>query len=265
MSVENGERLVTKQDLADFYNNILPYLGGMPEMVANKFSKGDLYSTEEKMIGQWIDGKPLYQKTFSVTTGNTNVQTTLSNLGSLNIDTMVTMKGQLNNNGLIVTVPSYLTSTGYVGSYYDTTNNRVISFVGSDWYNLPLTFTIQYTKTSDTAISIGSDTDYSTEEKIIGTWIDGKPIYQKTLSVTMPSNGEISIDTTSLNIASLIDAKGWHESNVYGGLIPTPVNNGKACLVFYNKNNGQIYLYNDFTNYGGRNGYLTIQYTKTTT
>ena len=38
--------------------------------------------------------------------------------------------------------------------------------------------TVYYTKTTDSAISIGSDTDYSTEEKIIGTWIDGKPIYR---------------------------------------------------------------------------------------
>ena len=63
MSVQNPERVVTKQDLADFYQCILPYLGGMPDILANKFSKGDMYSTDGKMIGQWIDGKPLYSKT----------------------------------------------------------------------------------------------------------------------------------------------------------------------------------------------------------
>ena len=30
MSVSNAQRLVTKQDLKDFYDGILPYLGGCP-------------------------------------------------------------------------------------------------------------------------------------------------------------------------------------------------------------------------------------------
>ena len=54
MSVPNGDRTVTKQDLADFYGEILPYLGGMPSLE---------YSTEEKVVGKWITGDILYQKT----------------------------------------------------------------------------------------------------------------------------------------------------------------------------------------------------------
>lgn len=36
MSVTNGQRLVTKQDLKDFYDGILPYLGGSPFTVMSQ-------------------------------------------------------------------------------------------------------------------------------------------------------------------------------------------------------------------------------------
>ena len=67
MSLTNPKDVVTEERLKDFYDGIYPYLGGMPEILANKFSRSDIYSTTEKIIGQWIDGKPLYQKI--VTTG----------------------------------------------------------------------------------------------------------------------------------------------------------------------------------------------------
>ena len=34
-------------------------------VVANKFNKADLYSTTEKVVGCWTDGRPIYQKTIS--------------------------------------------------------------------------------------------------------------------------------------------------------------------------------------------------------
>ena len=67
MSLTNPNKVVTEERLSEFYTGIFPYLGGMPEMVANKFSKSDIYSSTEKMIGQWTDGKPLYQKTITAT------------------------------------------------------------------------------------------------------------------------------------------------------------------------------------------------------
>ena len=62
MSLTNPNKIVTEERLAEFYGEILPYLGGMPEILANKFDKGNLYSTNEKIVGSWIDGKPVYQK-----------------------------------------------------------------------------------------------------------------------------------------------------------------------------------------------------------
>lgn len=170
MSVQNPERVVTKQDLADFYEQILPYLGGMPEILANKFSKGDMYSTDERMIGQWIDGKPLYQKT--VTGVNIPIpknewyKSTISTSG---IDTFVDFIGYLLTTCHVFHIDDCQSTDGYLWFY----NSNQASLDA---------YTIVYTKTTDSAVSIGNDTDYSTTEKIVGTWIDGRPVWQKTIN-----------------------------------------------------------------------------------
>jgi hypothetical protein len=143
MPLTNPNKVVTEERLSEFYGQILPYMGGMPDVLANKFSKGDLYSTDEKMIGCWVDNRPLYQKTVAtggnVPSGATLIQRT--------------------------------TQTGYD--------------------------TILYTKTTDSPIAIGSDTDYSTDEKIVGTWIDGKLIWQNTVSTggNVPSGATLILRT----------------------------------------------------------------------
>ena len=83
MSLTNPKDVVTEERLKDFYDGIYPYLGGMPEILANKFSRSDIYSTTEKMIGQWTDGKPLYQKVITGTTSSSASSTNLGNASSL--------------------------------------------------------------------------------------------------------------------------------------------------------------------------------------
>ena len=104
MSVQNPDRVVTKQDLKDFYDEISPYLGGggggatytagdginideNNEISADSMQSGEMddivtplpsvrrgyhkYSTEEQVVGEWIDGKPVYEKTAKLDIGNT--------------------------------------------------------------------------------------------------------------------------------------------------------------------------------------------------
>ena len=205
MSLTNPNKLITEERLSDFYQQILPYMGGMPEVVNNKFSKGNLYSTDEKMIGQWIDGKPLYQKTV---VGNSSTNIILADSVSPNIEQIIDMKYRV--GWLYSSEHMY-----YYGNSYKNDNNifrlavstdtnwkpiSINPMSGSYFANKELIVTIQYTKTTDSPISIGSDTDYSTDEKIVGTWIDGKPIYQKTftgLNVNVPV-GSASTNWTNL-------------------------------------------------------------------
>ena len=62
MAVKDDNTLITKGDLKKFYSKILPYMGG--NYVFNTLGTKDYYSEDEKVIGVWTDGKPVYQKTF---------------------------------------------------------------------------------------------------------------------------------------------------------------------------------------------------------
>ena len=209
MPLTNPNKVVTEERLSEFYGQILPYMGGMPDVLANKFSKGDLYSTDEKMIGCWVDNRPLYQKTVAtggnVPSGATLIQRT--------------------------------TQTGYD--------------------------TILYTKTTDSPIAIGSDTDYSTTEKIVGTWIDGRSVWQKSYNATiLGSQSSLTVDSIPANLDKLI---------AITGSVVDVTNSIKTTLPFMNNTNYfcRVQMLNgDIKVLSAGNGdsfevNFTIQYTKT--
>ena len=299
MSVTNPDKVVTKQDLADFYEGIFPYLGGMPEVLANKFSRSDIFSTDEKMIGQWTDGKPIYQKTitgqlFPLSSWNTAIEANYScsyihNIS--NIDYIVNISGFAywsgdNTHYIIMgnncdtrmdctkTVLKLLVpKTGTISPYTD---------YASAIYNI----TIQYTKTTDSATSIGVDTDYSTTEKIIGTWIDGKPLYQKVLTGTVPTCSTNATGVTSLvSVGATVDSyikvscmsksatsNSYMDSATYFPDYPIGTENkyvGLRLFAYPNNasttaNKNKVAIVNSSTANNNATYALVIQYTKTT-
>lgn len=283
MAITNPDKVVTKQDLADFYGEIFPYLGGMPEMVANKFSKGDIYSTDEKMIGQWTNGKPLYMKTVSATltatsAGGTKVQQYVA-MGAT-IDEFVDVEVRVKNtNGTDMCLPLVdNSSTNDPFMFFMPFNNSASSNkntvrIDNAWVTasgLTLYVTAKYTKTTDSATSIGVDTDYSTTEKIVGTWIDGKPLYQKTINCgTLPSSAG-NMKSTAHGISNLDTVaciNGVAKSST--GSIPLPfvshdvTDSGKVNQIAVTLSSTSVNIItgknrSDFT------GYVTLQYTKTT-
>lgn len=56
----------------------------------------DYYSTNEKIIGTWIDGKPLYQKVISVDSSSPIIiqtsETTITQMADISIDTLVSTR-----------------------------------------------------------------------------------------------------------------------------------------------------------------------------
>jgi len=268
MSVQNPERVVTKQDLADFYEQILPYLGGMPEILANKFSKGDMYSTDERMIGQWIDGKPLYQKTVNATISSTSkIDSTQNNFyqGNFSLSSEIPDIEM----AMVDTANSYYrigTSTrGFISLWYEADTGNILFSTLYERTNVSATFTIQYTKTTDSTISIGEETDYSTTEKIVGTWIDGRPVWQKTIDIGALPNK--TAKTVAHNISNL-----GVVCNIYGIMVganiyqPLPVLNdatpNKSAAVWCDDTNINVRATNE--DYSALNGYITIQYVKAT-
>jgi hypothetical protein len=124
-------------------------------------------------------------------------------------------------------------------------------------------------------MEIGSNTDYSTTEKIIGTWIDGKPLYQKTIHLPDEStkNGRVEFAHGISDIEKIIKCIG-NASYMTGGTIKTPfsipflelngndLNNSGRATISINPTNAIFTAYN--FSYPFVDIYATIQYTKTT-
>lgn len=245
--------------ISDYHSSILPYLGGMPSIVANKFSKSDLMSYDEKLVGCAPDGKPLYQKTVEVTMGQvgwSSANHNVSNIGFRQIVDCIIIKSS--------------DSTYWSFGYRDNTShtmgvvksNTVEIYSGTADFTSAIV-TIQYTKTTDSAIAIGNDTDYSTTEKIVGTDTDGKYVYQKTISNNNLTNDDWNILDTIPNIyklkfiegsitdtdGSIWNMFGYRNSEVYFETVKF----GNDIKVFVSSANVFV---------GGK-AELTIQYTKT--
>lgn len=225
MSLTNPEKIVTEERLNEYHQTILPYLGGMPDILANKFAKGDLYSTDEKMIGQWVDGKPVYQKTVDCgALPNNTLKTVAHNIS--NMDRCISISGYAYAYQVPEFIPLPFTTPS--GTQYIVEIKCNLSDIKINTkYNMSeyteSYVTIQYTKTTDSAVAIGNDTDYSTDEKIVGTWVDDKPIYQRTwTNISTPSsqNTDVTvIDLSSLNIDTVVNYFGFiktvGELNIY--------------------------------------------------
>lgn len=104
------------------------------------------YSLEETIVGEWIDGKPIYRKTFNAVTPNTSPGLLYS---FPNIDMLVGFKGRITGIGgspQNYLLPSSIfdvgtNENGIIVHYPSTTNNPSMNKDG--------TFTIEYTKTTD--------------------------------------------------------------------------------------------------------------------
>lgn len=105
---------------------------------------------------------------------------------------------------------------------------------------------------------------YSTDEKVVGTWIDGKPIYRKTYDVgNLPNTSAKDINYNINNLKRVISIKG----NATDGINYIPIPNvhstslAAQVAVYLTSTTIKLTTGSDRTGY---TGYLTIEYTKTT-
>lgn len=220
-----------------------------------------IYSTEERVIGVWTDGKPLYEKTLY-----TNTQVQLNNTAwttipwvnePTDVDFLVsaeiTRQCPNHNNTLRFTLDD-----GHIkGACLQQANYPPVS--GITEY-----LKVRYTKSTDVAGS-GSWTPqgvpavhYSTDEQIIGTYF-GNTLYQKT--IVLASDVSIADSWTTIytdaligNISQLVDVKYNNVDNkgVYGVLNYKP--NGNNLQAVYPISGGINVL---------AGAKFTLQYTKT--
>lgn len=217
-----------------------------------------IYSDTEREVGVWRDGKPLYQITFSgyvniVSTSRTwTVIRTSQELSSLNIDTAFIADGTYlvdSNDNTIYLSPTITGRDAGIGIIFGVaiTDTGALAIVtdnmtsGSNYCSV----TIQYTKTTDTA---GSGTwtpsgvpavHYSTDEQIIGTWVDGSTIYQRAFTgLSTPTRGTGWAEITDIDASTwenIIDATVYRVSGA-GTLVKMPL----AEIGISNNNHPQI-------------------------
>lgn len=157
-----------------------------------------IYSDNERVIGVWRDNKPLYQKSFVKNSTDISGAGVSFDVSALDIDTCVDVFGTCDRivagvGTLIYPFNAYEDAslrTYLAYSKFNTCINFNIRFYVGESTSTQY-ITILYTKNSDVAGSGNWNTDgvpthhYSTSEQVIGTWYNGKPIYQKVLTPTV--------------------------------------------------------------------------------
>ncbi len=225
----------------------------------------EYYSTEERQVGVWTDGKPLYQKTVyiaSVTSGTSYAH------GAENVENIFIKNIKAKRNvGWFSSGHIFQDRTDYISESFSIIPSPTVLY--AYLYGNTITdcsVTIQYTKTTDTAGSgiwtpQGSYAHhYSTIEQIIGTWLDNKPLYEQAFLQT----------TFSAN------ANTWYKTAIPRGSMKYLIDvfvvfeNATAPSVHKGMSGGFVDGYlaiNSFRNVGidaGTTCYVVAQYTKTT-
>lgn len=109
---------------------------------------GHIYSYEERLVGTWVDGKPLYEKT--VDFGNLpNATSKEVPHGIENVDVIWVHDGYVTNASDSFCL-SYVNISSISSAWYITANSRVAMITtGVDRRSYAATVTLRYTKTTD--------------------------------------------------------------------------------------------------------------------
>ena len=122
---------------------------GIRDRVSDAEKNFNKYSTTEEVIGTWIDGKPIYRKTFNNISVTSSEHSTIPIATGLTIDNLINISGYLVNNGRWI-IPLNAVDIQYANmvrvSYDKQTSS--LELVAQNWTGTA-TVTIEYTKTTD--------------------------------------------------------------------------------------------------------------------
>lgn len=156
------ENIADYPQLADFFEaqfGSKNYFGGdgvttfaVPDLQANTsvlycikaVVAGDVYSTDERVVGTWIDGKPLYQKTFYIEASITTYAT-----GLTNIDNIFIKKQQINVSNNYIYESYYYDSKEFAYACVKNDGSEIVIVKSSQVVLTGSYITLQYTKTTD--------------------------------------------------------------------------------------------------------------------
>ena len=142
IDISNGVISTDNLQSGDMSDIISP----LPGVVSNRVK----YSTTEQVIGEWIDGKPLYQKSFVQTSGSLSDHVSVNHNIS-NLKVVVYALAMLRKNDNTMQMPMTVDQNGIE---LNITNTKLELWISNDFLNVLGTngkyiVHLQYTKTTD--------------------------------------------------------------------------------------------------------------------
>ena len=105
--------------------------------------------------------------------------------------------------------------------------------------------------------------NYSTEEQVIGKWIDGKPLYRKTINVgTLPNNTVLRVAHNIINYDRFVNIIGSAKSPTQS--LTFPFVGGDPSYNIAIQVTADYIVIITSSDRSAFNGYVTLEYTKTT-
>ena len=319
MSLTNPNKVVTEERLSDFYQSILPYLGGMPDVCGGGFAPigtiiafmgttapqdylacdGTVYNIADypRLAQFFTDQFGSANKfggngttTFAVpdlkgeflrgagTNSHTN-QGNGSNVGTHQDGTVIPNIAVQNNTTTIYDTDSTSDWHNLIANWDNSQKNVArTNLTGTreitSGSNVNGKGTVRPTNTSILwcikAVEPGEV--YSTSERIVGTWIDGKPLYQKTLTKNFAGvEGRtrqwvtlFALNELPANIDTCCSIKGYYDKYMFPLINATSDVIGFDSNLYYGSAGIQVLHYGNTWLNEAHTLTLTIQYTKTT-
>ena len=118
---------------------------GNPGKDGKDGSENQIYSTDETVIGKWINGKPLYRKAVKASV-NTGYQDAYD-VSNMNMDEVINISGTISQTaGSFVPIPYYTNSSDFTIIYYPKSSKYIrVNTSKAGIVNI----IIEYTKTTD--------------------------------------------------------------------------------------------------------------------
>ena len=243
----------------------------------------NVYSTDEQIVGVWLNGKNVYRRVFIGSM--TGMGATWTNIAQvLDVDEVINLSGTISNT---LTDGRSLN----LNTYEEEAHNACFSFCKEDdnhlqarvngWnkeiWGFVFKLYFEYTKTTDEENSsviayypIHETNIYSTEETIIGTWLN-KPLYRKVYDTFTIREGakmdDIVLETdknknikNSYGILKLTDGPDTYVAGIGSG------DGGFGIITYVQKNtSGLLYINREHGAYCNVIGIeVVVEYTKTT-
>ena len=227
------------------------------------------YKYKETGSSEWISGNTTLTLTINNTNfnyegyikGDTNVgfsadksfdiQITINDLLSERITTLILAVGE-------PAIDIYKSNVAFGGIYDELESDYQAQFKKpTNFYNGVYKNGVEIATLNDIPNTLDI---YSTEETVIGTWIDGKPIYRRVVEFTFSSTQNTWNLLVSQTFTSLLKCCGFFKDGTV--FMNFPVTNGNEILAVYGNGTTGIYEKHNYSYPNGKSGYLIIEYTK---